>query len=128
MQKKYHSPFKRIPVSKEGGEKIQFLQNEFDIFWKRVNKVADKCPEKFHAMKAMQESCQWLSRACALKFEAEPKEPEQDKGMQILNTKKPYQEKLQEYVDSGMEVKQHQRREGKSFQNNPKVVFKRKKL
>lgn len=63
---KYHSPFKRVCVDDNGGQKIKKLQLEFDRFWKQVNKVADKCPEKFHAMKAMQEACMWLTRATAL--------------------------------------------------------------
>lgn len=63
---KHHSPFNRVFVTEDGGQKIKKLQNEFDKFWKQVNRVADKCPEKFHAMKALQEACMWLTRATAL--------------------------------------------------------------
>lgn len=120
MQKKYHSPFKRIAVSKEGGETIQHIQNEFDAFWKKINKVADKCPEKFHAMKAMQESCQWLSRACALKYHSDNDESKPNQETRILNTKKPYQEDFQGAIDSYQE--------GKRIQNTPRVFVKRKKI
>ena len=63
---KYQSPFKRVFIDEDGGQKIKKLQAEFDKFWKQINRVADKCPEKFHAMKAMQEACMWLTRATAL--------------------------------------------------------------
>lgn len=113
-EKKHHSPFTRVSVTKDGGEKIKQLQHEFDRFWKKVNKVSDKCPEKFHAMKAMQEACMWLSRACALQNENydviidDPAKPTEKEKMIMLNVPG--------------------RREGKSFQNNPTIVVKRKKV
>lgn len=107
MQKKYQSPFKRIAVTKEGGEKIQQLQNDFDHFWKKINRLADKSPEKFHAMKAMQEACQWLTRACALKYQQEMD------GFPINSQPAPHI---------------HSQAPEKSFQNNPQITFKRSKI
>ena len=69
-QKKYHSPFMRIPVTKEGGEKIQEIQKEYDKFWRKMHRYADTSYEKFYAQKAMQESCQWLCRASAARYDA----------------------------------------------------------
>jgi hypothetical protein len=68
----YHSPFKRVYVTDDGGAKIKELQEEFDKFWRKVNRVADKSPEKYYAQKALQEACMWLSRGCAFKHAKPP--------------------------------------------------------
>ncbi len=63
---KYRSPFKRLPVSEAGGNKIKKIQDEYDIFWKRINRIVDKSPEKSTALRKLQESCMWVTRAVAL--------------------------------------------------------------
>lgn len=72
-KKPFHSPFKRVCVTDDGGQKIKELQQEFDKFWRKIHRYADKSPEKYYAQKAMQEACMWLARGCALKNERVPK-------------------------------------------------------
>lgn len=95
-QKKYHSAFKRVCVTDDGGKKIKELQEEFDKFWRKMHKFADKSPEKFHAQKAMQEACMWLSRGCALKHERVPEiiiddEPKHEYQKTLAQTLERYQ-------------------------------------
>lgn len=112
-QKVYHSPFKRISITVEGGKKIKELQEEFDKFWKKVNRVADKSPEKYHAMKAFQEACMWLTRGCALKNEQTAKPVIED---QVTAPQKTISEALEKY-QSGERIE---------VKNRPTIIIKKK--
>lgn len=70
----YASGFKRIPVTQETGEKIKFIQAEFDKFWCNIHRIIDDGVEKRNAMQRMQESCMWATRAAA-EGDAKPQAP-----------------------------------------------------
>ena len=130
---KYHSPFKRVFINDAGGQKIKTLQNDFDKFWKQVNRVADKCPEKFHAMKAMQEACMWLTRAAALQNQKidgiqggeviidDPLNKPSEHALDAKPYLQPYQKTLGETLAKY--------KEGDTIQikNTPHIIFKKKR-
>jgi hypothetical protein len=70
--KKFHSGFTRIPVNDDGGKAIKQLQEDFDKFWRKINRLSDKRTEKYYALKSMQEACMWMTRAVALQNEKVP--------------------------------------------------------
>lgn len=118
-QRTYHSPFKRICVTDEGGQRIKELQEEFDRFWRKVNKVADKSPEKYHAMKAFQEACMWLTRGCALKNERVAKPSEHVLDAKAYLTGEPAQD-LSKVLDK------YQSGERIQVKNRPTIIIKKK--
>jgi hypothetical protein len=132
IEHKYHSPFKRVCVNESGGEKIKKLQEDFDAFWRKVNRIADKCPEKFHAQKAMQEACMWLTRATALQHQR----IERPVGEVIiddpLNTKysehaldaAPYLRPHQEDIAKALE--KYQSGDRIHIKNRPTIIIKKK--
>ena len=113
-RKPYQSPFLRVAVSKDGGEKIKHIQEEFDKFWSKINRVADKSPEKFHAMKAMQEASMWLTRACALSNQGQP-------------TTNGWRTAPPARTESRV-LKPAYAKEPERFTNRPTIVVKRKKV
>ncbi len=78
---KYPSLFRRIKLdSKEAGISISDTQELFEQFWKTIK---NKCPnnsEKTMAMRKLQESCMWMSRAIAISAFV-PSETENDKSV-----------------------------------------------
>ena len=64
---KYPPLFKRVEFnSQTAGQDIAQVQAAFEAFW---NSISPKCPrnsEKTQAMRKLQESCMWFTRALAL--------------------------------------------------------------
>lgn len=120
-KKTYHSPFKRVFVTDEGGEKIKQLQEDFDKFWRKVHKLADKSPEKYHAQKAMQEACMWLSRACAI----------QNHRPQVMIdnplAKIPIDKVLTDQQLKNRMIGFANLKEGQVIRNSPRIVVKKKR-
>ena len=111
INKPYFSPFKRVPVSPVGGDKIKKIQDEYDLFWKRLNRIVDKCPEKNTAMRKLQESCMWITRAVA-----------------ITNVNPmPEQHLVEETTDLAKALEKYQDGDQIPIKNSPTIIFKKKK-
>jgi len=64
---KYPPLFKRIPFeSKQAGLDIAEVQEAFEAFWRAIQYKSPKNSEKTQAMRKLQESCMWFTRAIAL--------------------------------------------------------------
>lgn len=109
--KQYFSPFKRVPVTAQGGNKIKIIQDEYDIFWKKLNRIVEKSPEKLTAMRALQESCMWLTRAIAI-TNINP----------IEHSIAPKNDGLSEILEKYKEAEQI------PIKNSPTIIFKKTKL
>lgn len=120
-EKKFHSAFKRIRVSKDGGDKIKQLQDEFELFWKKVHKYGDKGHEKYYALKAIQECCMWLTRSCAVKYYEESPKVIIDDPLNKEH-RKPYPHQ-QNIADTLARYK-----DGDVIKNNPRIIVKKKKV
>lgn len=70
---KYPPLFKRIPLSdNSSGNYVAEIQNEFEVFWRRVSALVPKNPEKTQGMRKLQEACMWLTKAnCVACFHEE---------------------------------------------------------
>jgi hypothetical protein len=117
---KYNSPFKRVSVTESGGVKIKKLQENFDKFWRQVNRVADKCPEKYHAIKAMQEACMWLTRATALQNQTEFAENKTPNDGLLAKDLKPEQQDLSKVLEK------YQSGDRIHIKNRPTIIYKKK--
>ncbi len=114
--KKFRSGFKRIPVNDVGGQKIKTLQEDFDRFWHKINRQADKSTEKYYALKAMQEACMWMSRAIAIQNEIVPKVIIDDPIMKEPLVQKSIAETLAKYKE-GEQIR---------IKNSPHIILKKK--
>jgi hypothetical protein len=112
--KKYQSPFKRVATNKNGGETIKKIQLEFDQFWNRIHRSADRCPEKFHAIQSLQEACMWLCRATALNHPM-------GEETQLELTR---EQRDDEIVKRALEKAQEERPAG----SQPTIIIKKKKV
>lgn len=63
---KYPPLFERIFTNKDKeGKNIALAQKEFEVFWRKIQKLCPNNPEKSLAMRRMQESSMWFTRAIA---------------------------------------------------------------
>lgn len=64
---KYPPLFKRIHTNPEiEGKAIAEVQNEFEKFWRNIQKKAPHNSERTLALRKMQEGCMWFCRAIAI--------------------------------------------------------------
>lgn len=65
--KKWPPLFKRIEVNRETtGIQIAKTQEEFEKFWRMLNRMCPPNSEKTLALRKMQEACMWFCRALAV--------------------------------------------------------------
>lgn len=64
----YPPLFKRVAVDhgSDASSNIRKLQDEYESFWKKIQRMCPKNSERSLAMRKMQESCMWMTRAIAL--------------------------------------------------------------
>ncbi len=64
---KYPPLFKRIHTNPEvEGKAIAEIQNEFEKFWRNIQKKSPHNSERTLALRKMQEACMWFCRAIAI--------------------------------------------------------------
>lgn len=85
--------FKRIYVDGKNpkGKNIYVAQNCYEKIWSQMNKLIPNSAEKMLAMRALQESCMWMSRAIALDAAESnpPREPVPAKDFNEASTETP---------------------------------------
>lgn len=64
---RHWSPFVRVQITPDGANAIHKIQDAYHKFWGGMLKLCPVgTPERQHALKAMQESCMWLTKCAAV--------------------------------------------------------------